>query len=797
MAFANQFANFAREILGAAGLPAISIGIDSGDPTGGTDNNWTRNVLADGLKIGFVPGFISDHSYMQTPGNESDSQLLKNTVTNPSSTLDWSTRYAAYAALLQQTLSSQAADVSVIATEFNSVANNPGKQSTSLVNGLFIADSIGGLLDSGYSGAIVWELRDAYDSQASGNNSNLLYGWREVDNYGLLGEPSGSAPSAGTYIAYPSYYALQLASKVVAGGGQVVSAASNDAGLQVYAVKEANGHLDLLVVNANPVANLTDQFNVTGFQSGGSAQVWQYGEAQDTAQSQSGNGASALASFTASLGATGANFSFAFPAYSMTVLDLAPAPVLAGPSSVTVGGSNQVTFSGPDALSLSDPGAGDATIDTVALGVVQAALSVDTSGGATIIAGSNGTSQLTLSGTLMQLNAALSALVYSGPNVGGTDTLTAVATDGSSVSTSIAVTIELNVTFATNIALTASGSSITFGQILTLTSTVTSSAIAPNEGLVTFFNGNATLGTAPVSNGVATLSVTSLPAGSTALTAVYSDPLANFAGSDSAEVDVNVAQAMPSLIVTASGGTYSGVGFAAAASVDGAASLEGVSPTYAYFAGSTVNGSGSSAAPIHAGTYTVVASFAGSADYMAAESFPATFLIAPAPLLVVANDQTKSYRAPPPPLSASYVGFVGDDSAASLAVQPTLTTTATSGSHVAGGPYPITASGAVDPDYTIGYVAGALTVTPAPLTIMADNQTNVYGAALPSLTASYSGFVNGDSASSLTALPTLATTATAGSHVAGSPYPITASGAVDADYTIGYTPGASRSARRR
>ena len=54
-------------------------------------------------------------------------------------------------------------------------------------------------------------------------------------------------------------------------------------------------------------------------------------------------------------------------------------------------------------------------------------------------------------------------------------------------------------------------------------------------------------------------------------------------------------------------------------------------------------------------------------------------------------------------------------------------TTATATSHVSGSPYAITASGAADPDYTISYVAGTLTVTPAPLTITADNQSKVYG----------------------------------------------------------------------
>ena len=95
----------------------------------------------------------------------------------------------------------------------------------------------------------------------------------------------------------------------------------------------------------------------------------------------------------------------------------------------------------------------------------------------------------------------------------------------------------------------------------------------------------------------------------------------------------------------------------------------------------------------------------------------------------------------------------------------------------------------MDADYTISYVSGTLNVTPASLTITADNKTKVYGAALPTLTASYSGFVNGDTSASLTTLPSFSTTATAASHVSGNPYAITASGAVDADYTISYVSG--------
>src|SRR5262249_57678686 len=97
-----------------------------------------------------------------------------------------------------------------------------------------------------------------------------------------------------------------------------------------------------------------------------------------------------------------------------------------------------------------------------------------------------------------------------------------------------------------------------------------------------------------------------------------------------------------------------------------------------------------------------------------------------------ADDQSTVHARPPPALTASYSGFVNGDTSASLATLPTISTSATSASHV--GSYAITASGAVDADYTISYVAGTLTVTPAALTITADDQSKADGAPLPALT---------------------------------------------------------------
>ncbi len=93
-------------------------------------------------------------------------------------------------------------------------------------------------------------------------------------------------------------------------------------------------------------------------------------------------------------------------------------------------------------------------------------------------------------------------------------------------------------------------------------------------------------------------------------------------------------------------------------------------------------------------------------------------------------------------------------------------------------------------NYTITYNnQGDIIVGAATLTIKADNQTKAYGAAVPTLTYTPSGFVNGDNASIITTAPTLTTTATAASN-AGT-YPINISGAVvsNSNYTVVQTAG--------
>ncbi len=184
------------------------------------------------------------------------------------------------------------------------------------------------------------------------------------------------------------------------------------------------------------------------------------------------------------------------------------------------------------------------------------------------------------------------------------------------------------------------------------------------------------------------------------------------------------------------------------------------------------------------GPYVILASGATSTNYDITYN-PGTLTITPADLVITAVDKIKVYGAALPPLTASYSGFVNGDDESSLDTPPSLGTVATDTSPV--GIYPITVGGAVDANYSISYNNGTLVVTPGAIVVTADNKTMAYGQTLPELTASYSGFVNGDSTNSLTALALLATTATSVSNVGV--YPITASGASSTNYTFSYVDG--------
>ena len=182
------------------------------------------------------------------------------------------------------------------------------------------------------------------------------------------------------------------------------------------------------------------------------------------------------------------------------------------------------------------------------------------------------------------------------------------------------------------------------------------------------------------------------------------------------------------------------------------------------------------------GTYAITAS-GGVASNYALTYVAGALTVGKSVLYVEANDATRTYGSADPALTARYVGFVGGDNASVVSGL-----TLASADHAASGvgTYAITASGVDAANYIVSYVAGALTVTPASLTITANNATKLYGAANPALSATYTGLVNGDGPAAIAGVG-LGAADSAASGVGR--YAITASGGVDANYTITYVAG--------
>ncbi len=122
-------------------------------------------------------------------------------------------------------------------------------------------------------------------------------------------------------------------------------------------------------------------------------------------------------------------------------------PSISGPLSATVSENGSITFSsaGNNAITLTDAQAGSNS-DSLTLAANDGTLTLASLNGLTITSGANGSSSITVSGTLSNLNADLSGLAYA-PNSGysGADSLAISLSDpGDSLSASRSVAITVN-----------------------------------------------------------------------------------------------------------------------------------------------------------------------------------------------------------------------------------------------------------------------------------------------------------------------------------------------------------------
>ena len=148
---------------------------------------------------------------------------------------------------------------------------------------------------------------------------------------------------------------------------------------------------------------------------------------------------------------------------------------------------------------------------------------------------------------------------------------------------------------------------------------------------------------------------------------------------------------------------------------------------------------------------------------------------------VTPNAAAKTYGTSDPALSGTLSGFLSSDNV-------TATYSRTAGQNA--GSYAIGATLApagVLANYQIQYNTAVFTVTPAPLSVTANDATRLYRTANPSFTAGYSGFVNGDTVASFGGTLSFMTNASVSSPVGT--YAVTPGGLTSSNYTITFVNG--------
>jgi hypothetical protein len=250
--------------------PAIKVGVvltapgnwPDGVTAAGSPQPWNQTVLS---ALGSSIDFADVHWYPQnpssvTPPGPTDAGLLADTTQIPNMMSTLRSQFTQYAG---------SASLPVMLTETNSVSSNPGKQTVSQVNALYLLQDYTAWIENGVANVDWWQLHNGMVT--TGDNGSSLYGTQSYGDYGVLsdatcGTVNGSQvcePSADT--PYPAYYGLDLEGQFIHPGDTLVPASSSASLVQSYAAKAADGSLRVLLVNDDPSNTYNVSLNYSGF----------------------------------------------------------------------------------------------------------------------------------------------------------------------------------------------------------------------------------------------------------------------------------------------------------------------------------------------------------------------------------------------------------------------------------------------------------------------------------------------------------------------------------------------------
>ncbi len=267
--------------------PSIKIGVvltapgnwPDGQTSPSSPQPWNDTILP---IVCSAVDFVDVHWYPQGPTGESDSALLAASQNGESTSVSYTpsipSMVASLKALLTQYCGTRANAIQMMITETNSVSYNPGKQTTSPVNALFLADQVMTWLENGVANVDWWAV---HNSPFDGNIDPSLYGDYNFGDYGILSAglttTNGAVePPANTL--FPAYYGLRMLSYLGHHPRDtMLHAASSTPVVSAHAVRQADGDINLMLINKDPSVAYTVTVSLQGARVHGRAHVFAYG----------------------------------------------------------------------------------------------------------------------------------------------------------------------------------------------------------------------------------------------------------------------------------------------------------------------------------------------------------------------------------------------------------------------------------------------------------------------------------------------------------------------------------------
>jgi N-acetylneuraminic acid mutarotase len=279
--------------------------------TGVTHYGWTPVMLSTLNSLGVTPDFLVDHYYPEYITDD-DATLLQQ------ASLYWAYDAAQYRQQLSDYLGTNGSNVELVVTEINADAGPPGRQSTSIVDGLFLADSMSQIMKTEFNAFLWFDLRNQSDPMTDGGDWDpSIYGWRTNADHGIL---------LGLTTRYPTFYSMKLMQFFAQPGDTILNAGSSDSLLSTYAAQSTSGAVSLLVINKDPTNSYNRAVALGGFQPNSAAIVRSYGIPQDDAVRTNSVIPGAQDIATNNLSSPSNTFTYTFGPYSLTLFTFSPTP---------------------------------------------------------------------------------------------------------------------------------------------------------------------------------------------------------------------------------------------------------------------------------------------------------------------------------------------------------------------------------------------------------------------------------------------------------------------------------------